>query len=140
MSVDAMRLERTLRLRQQNDRRKGRKGRKPPATIGRVGFVNDINRLGECCGGRFAPRGGAETGGNWRKPPKTLLEKLSAASLFHFQGPLRCKTTTALPEIPEIPEIPPARRRTGRACGRKGMRALGSALRAVDPAPLAMRF
>jgi hypothetical protein len=57
-------MERTLWVRQENERRKGRKGRKPPATIRRVGFVNDINHLDGRCGRRFAPLGMAETGGN----------------------------------------------------------------------------
>jgi hypothetical protein len=53
-----------LWVRQENDRRKGRKGRKLPATIRRVGFVNDIKYVDVPCGSRFAPLGVAETGGN----------------------------------------------------------------------------
>jgi hypothetical protein len=56
-------MERTLWVRQENERRKGRKG-ETPATIRRVGFVNDINHLDVLCGSRFAPLGMAETGGN----------------------------------------------------------------------------
>jgi hypothetical protein len=56
-----MRLERTLWVGLENDRRKGRK---LPARIGRVRFVNNINRLHGRCGCRFAPPGMAETGGN----------------------------------------------------------------------------
>jgi hypothetical protein len=54
-------------VRQQNDRRKGRKGRKLPATIRRVGFVNDINHLDVHGGSRSTPLGVAETGGNLQK-------------------------------------------------------------------------
>jgi hypothetical protein len=104
MHGDATRLERTLWVGQENERRKGRKGRKLPATIRRIGFVNDINHVDERYRRRFAPPGLAETGGNWRKlPARTLLEKLSAVSLSHSRGQLWCETTTALPEIPEIP-------------------------------------
>ena len=60
----AIERERILWVRQQNDGRKGRKGRKLPATIRRVGFVNDINHLDVRYGGRFAPLAVAETGGN----------------------------------------------------------------------------
>ena len=60
----ASELEPALWVRQENDRRKGRKGRKLPATIRRFGFVNDLNHLYVYCGGRFAPLGVAETGGN----------------------------------------------------------------------------
>ncbi len=82
-----MRLERTLRVKLEKDRRKGRKGRKLPATIRRAGFVNDINRLCGRCGCRFASPGVAETGGNWRKPPaRTLPGNRSAVSLSHFRG------------------------------------------------------
>src|SRR5260370_4275656 len=80
-------MERTLWVRQENERRKGRKGRKLPATIRRVGFVNDINHLDRRCGSRSAPLGMAETGGNRRKlPAKTLREKLSAVLLSHPRG------------------------------------------------------
>src|SRR5260370_25713588 len=61
-------MDRTLWVRQENERRKGRKGRKPPAKIQRVEFVNDINHL-ECTLRqpvlrRSAWRKLAETGGN----------------------------------------------------------------------------
>src|SRR5260370_19650514 len=80
-------MERTLWVRQDNERRKGRKGRKLPATIRRVGFVNDINHLRVRCGSRFAPLGMAETGGNRRKlPAKTLREKLSGVLLSQPRG------------------------------------------------------
>jgi hypothetical protein len=62
--MPAIEQERTLWVRRENERRKGRKGRKPPASIQRVGFVNDINHLDVHGGGRFAPLGVAETGGN----------------------------------------------------------------------------
>ncbi len=82
-----MRLERTLRVKLEKGRRKGRKGRKLPATIRRAGFVNDINRLCGRCRCRYASPGVAETGGNWRKlPATTSLEKRSAVSLSHFRG------------------------------------------------------
>jgi hypothetical protein len=59
--MPAIEQERTLWVRRENERRKGRKGRKPPAAIQRVGFVNDINHLDVRGGGRFAPLGVAET-------------------------------------------------------------------------------
>jgi hypothetical protein len=67
MHVDAMRLERTLRLRRQTDRRKGRKGRKLPAPLRRVGFVNDINHLDA----PWQPDCAARRGGNRRKLAET---------------------------------------------------------------------
>ncbi|MEA2809125.1 MAG: hypothetical protein QOG78_3918 [Rhodospirillaceae bacterium] len=66
-----------LWVRQENDRRKGRKGRKLPATIRRVGFVNDIKYVDVPCGSRFAPLGVAETGGN-------SLQKLCSRSCPYF--------------------------------------------------------
>src|SRR5882672_5297937 len=97
-AMPAIELERTLWVRQENDRRKGRKGRKLPATIRRVGFVNDINRLDAHCGGRFAPLGVAETGGNRRKPPaKTLLEKLSGVLMSHPRGALQVHSKLNMP-------------------------------------------
>jgi len=63
-AMPASEVQPALWVRQENDRRKGRKGRKLPATIRRVGFVNDINHLDVHCGSRFAPLGAAETGGN----------------------------------------------------------------------------
>jgi hypothetical protein len=90
-------------VRQENERRKGRKGRKLPATIRRVGFVNDINHLDGRCGRRFAPLGMAETGGNRRKlPAKTLREKLSAVLLSHPRGAPQEPIGVTLAEIAEI--------------------------------------
>ncbi|HEY6715488.1 MAG TPA: hypothetical protein VI232_04030 [Reyranella sp.] len=83
--MPAIEQERTLWVRRENERRKGRKGRKPPAAIQRVGFVNDINHLDVHGGGRFAPLGVAETGGNRRK--------------------LHTRIGVSLAEIAETPEI-----------------------------------
>jgi hypothetical protein len=116
MHFDAMRLERTLRLRQQHDRRKGRKGRKLPAPIRRVGFVKDINHLDARCGGRFAPLGAAETGGNWRKPPaETLLEKLSAVSLSHLRGHASAKRLPHYRKYRKFPRLVAGRSDRSRA-------------------------
>jgi hypothetical protein len=82
-------MERILWVRQENERRKGRKGRKLPATIRRIGFVNDINHLDMRYGSRFAPLGMAETGGNSLQ--KTLLEKLSAVLLSQPRGALQSR-------------------------------------------------
>jgi hypothetical protein len=74
----------------ENDRRKGRKGRKPPATFRRVGFTNDINHVDGRGGGRFAPLGVAETGGNWRKlaetPCRNSARETVRIFLSHFWG------------------------------------------------------
>ena len=134
-----MRLERTLRVKLEKGRRKGRKGRKLPATIRRVGFFNNINHLDARCGGRFAPRSVAETGGNWRKPPaETLLGKLSAILQCHCRGVhSRAKRLPNYRKYRKFPRLVAGLAVPG---GRRGMRASGSTLRAVDPAPLAMRF
>jgi hypothetical protein len=74
-----------------------------PATIRRVGFVNDINHLDVHCGSRFAPLGMVETGGNRRKlPAKTLREKLSAVLLSHPRGAPQEPIGVTLAEIAEI--------------------------------------
>src|SRR5260370_27623379 len=77
-------MERPLWVRQDNERRKGRKGRKLPATIRRVGFVNDINHLRVRCGSRFAPLGRAETGGNRRKPAETPCKNSARETVRSF--------------------------------------------------------
>jgi hypothetical protein len=57
-------------------------------------------------GGRFAPDGLAEMGGNRRKLlAENLLEKLSVFLLSHFRGPLQAPIGTALAEIAEIPPV-----------------------------------
>jgi hypothetical protein len=87
-------MERTLWVRQENERRKGRKGRKLPATIRLVGFVNDINHLDARCGSRSAPLGMAETGGN-------SLQKLCQQFCCLTQG---VPIGVTLAEIAEIAE------------------------------------
>jgi len=54
-------------VRTEKVRREYRKYRKPLAGIRRARFINDIRRFGVSAGGRFAPDGLAEMGGNWRK-------------------------------------------------------------------------
>jgi hypothetical protein len=57
-------------------------------------------------GGRFAPDGLAEMGGNRRKLlAENLLEKLSVFLLSHFRGPLQAPIGAALAEIAEIPPV-----------------------------------
>ena len=59
------------------DRRKYRKGRKPSAVFRRVGFLNDIKRIGE----RFDwPVGAAPAGGNWRKLADTPCSNFARRS------------------------------------------------------------
>ena len=92
-----MRLERPLWVRQETTGGKGAKGANC--------LHNPAHRIRQryqsCRRTLRPPVCAARRGGNWRKlPAKTSLEKLSAVSLSHSRGPLRCKTTTALPEIP----------------------------------------
>ena len=88
----------------ENDRRKGRKG--PPATFRRIGFTNDINHVDGRAGGRFAPLGVAETGGNWRKlPAETQREKLSAFSCLTFGVHPNGSTSPSPAEIAETPRL-----------------------------------
>jgi hypothetical protein len=84
--ADAIQAEPALWVRRENDRRKGRKGRKLPVTIRRVGFVNDINHLDVRCGGRFAPLGVAETGGNRRNPCKNFARETARSVAVSPKG------------------------------------------------------
>jgi hypothetical protein len=69
-------------VKEENERRKGRKGRKLPASIRRLGFVNDINHLDGHGRGRFAPLGAAESGGKRRKVRFAAGDDTAAARLL----------------------------------------------------------
>ena len=79
--------------RTEEDRRKYRKYRKPPCRNPAPSISSTISGASVYPpGGRFAPDGPAEMGGNRRKLPAKILLGIHANR----------ETTTALPEIPEI--------------------------------------
>src|SRR5580704_15965186 len=89
MHGDAPRLERTLWVGQENERRKGRKGRKPPAPIWCVGFRQRYQSFSTCAAAAGLPRPARrKPGANRRKlaetPCRNSARQLSAFPCLAF--------------------------------------------------------